>query len=203
VRFAEAQHLWSASHADGRIGETPSVFILSLGAGRHLRLPEELDAGELHELIASNRELLARWMPWAAQHTSGDTLAFIRSARQQLADNHGFQAVIVDGGAIAGVIGFSRFDWDNRSASLGYWLAETSQGHGIATDATRALISYAFGVWKLNRLEIRAGTENDRSQRVPERLGFVREGLIRDAERIGDRYVDHILYSVLARDWNP
>jgi len=65
----------------------------------------------------------------------------------------------------------------------------------------RALVGYAFDVWKLNRLEIRAGTENYRSQRVPERLGFVNEGVVRDAERINGRYVDHVLYSVLAREW--
>jgi len=110
--------------------------------------------------------------------------------------------VIVDGDALAGVIGFSRVDWQNLSASLGYWLAEASQGRGLVTNATRALVGHAFSVCKLNRLEIRAGTENQRSQRVPERLGFVREGVLRDAERIKNRYIDHVLYSVLARDWN-
>lgn len=52
------------------------------------------------------------------------------------------------------------------------------------------------------RLEVRAATENHRSRRVPERLGFVKEGVLRDAERINDRYIDHIVYSVLAEDWD-
>jgi len=69
------------------------------------------------------------------------------------------------------------------------------------TSATRALLDYAFEIWKLNRLEIRAGTENLRSQRVPQRLGLVEEGVLREAERIGNRYVDHVVYSVLARNW--
>jgi ribosomal-protein-serine acetyltransferase len=101
-----------------------------------------------------------------------------------------------------GVIGFSRLDWANRSASLGYWLASSAQGRGIATRATASLVDYAFGVWKLHRIEIRAGVENVRSRRVPERLGFREEGVLREAERIGDRYIDHILYSVLAHDWD-
>lgn len=178
------------------------MFTFSLGDGCHLRLPEEGDAAELYEVIAADRQPLARWMPWAAGQTLEDTLTFIRTSRQQLADNRGFQAVIIDGDAIAGGIGFARLDWENRSASLGYWLREASQGRGLVTKATRALVTYAFEAWKLNRLEIRAGTGNHRSQRVAERLGFVKEGVIRDAERIGDRYIDHVLYSVLAREWN-
>lgn len=178
------------------------MVTFALGDGRQLRLLEEIDAEALYEVVVSNRELLVRWMPWAADQTLDGTLAFIRSSRRQLADNGGFQAAIVDGGAIVGVIGFHRVDWGNRSASVGYWLAEAAQGRGMVTDATRALVGYAFEVWKLNRLEIRAGTENHRSQRVPERLGFVREGVLRDAERLNDRYIDHVVYSVLAQDWN-
>ena len=178
------------------------MLAFSLGDGRRLRLLDEVDAEELYEVIAANRGLLARWMPWAAEQTREGTLEFIRASRRQEADNRGFQAGIVDGDAIAGVIGFSRLDWENRSASVGYWLAETSQGQGIATDATRALVEYAFEVWGLNRVEIRAGTENHRSQRVAQRLGFVTEGVAREAERIGDHYIDHALFSMLAREWN-
>lgn len=178
------------------------MFTFSLDQDTHLRLLEQTDAEELHEVIAANRALLSRWMPWAAEQTLRETAAFVRETREQWARNEGFQAAIIDRDAIAGVIGFSRMDWANRSASLGYWLAETAHGRGIVTNATRALVDHAFGVWRLNRLEIRAGTENVRSQRVPERLGFVKEGVIRDAERLGDRYVDHVLFSMLARDWS-
>lgn len=184
------------------MGQTSSVFSFALNDHCRLRLLEATDAEELHEVVATNRELLARWMPWAAEQTLEGTREFVLSTRRQLAANEGFQAAIIDQDAIAGVIGFNRLDWENRSASLGYWLAEASQGRGIVTSATAALIDHAFGVWKLNRIEIRAGTENVRSQRVPERLGFVEEGVLREAERVGERYINHVLYSVLARDWN-
>ena len=176
------------------------MFTFSLDADVCLRLLEDDDASELYELIVANRDLLARWMPWAAEQTPEETAAFIHSSRQQWAENNGFQAGIIERGAIAGVIGFSRLDWANRSASLGYWLAEASHGRGIVTNATHALIDHAFSAWQLNRLEIRAGTENVSSQRIPERLGFTKEGIMREAERIGDRYIDHVLYSTLASD---
>jgi len=112
------------------------VFTFPLDNGFGLRLLEEHDSEALYDVVIANRELLARWMPWAAQQTLDGTLAFIRSSRQQIADNKGFQAAITDRDAIAGMIGFDRMDWGNRSASLGYWLAERCHGRGVVTDAS-------------------------------------------------------------------
>lgn len=168
---------------------------------RCLRLLEEADAEELYALVGANREFLARWMPWAGSQTLENTLGFIRSSRKQLAVNQGFQAAIVDDGRIVGVLGFHRLDWENRSTSIGYWVAEQSQGRGTVTQAVRALVDHAFRTWKLNRIEIRAGIENERSRAIPGRLGFKQEGVLRQAERIGDRFVDHALYAMLVEDW--
>lgn len=181
--------------------ETGGVFSFRLDDEHCLRLIEETDADELHRVVAANREFLAGWMPWAARQTLEGTVEFIRSSRQQWAANQGFQAVILERGSIVGVIGFHRLDWENRSTSLGYWIAEDAQGQGTVTFATRALVNHAFGVWDLNRVEIRAGVDNTRSRRIPERLGFADEGLLREAELVGDRYVDHVVFAVLARDW--
>jgi ribosomal-protein-serine acetyltransferase len=63
------------------------------------------------------------------------------------------------------------------------------------------LLEHAFRAWKLNRVEIRAGARNTRSRAIPERLGFVEEGVLRQAERVGDRCVDHAVYSMLAAEW--
>jgi ribosomal-protein-serine acetyltransferase len=177
------------------------VFTWRLDDDRHLRLLEEADAERMNRIVGENREQLALWMPWAAGQTSETALAFIRSTRQQFAGNQGFQAAIVERGALVGVIGFNRVDWQNRLSELGYWIAGSSQGRGTITLAARALLDHALGVWELNRVEIRGGTQNLRSRRVAERLGFTREGVLREAERVGGRYVDHVLYAMLARDW--
>jgi ribosomal-protein-serine acetyltransferase len=168
---------------------------------RELRMIEDSDAQELYEIVAANRKHLAVWMPWAAGQTFESTVAFIDASRKQLAANQGFQAVIAQDGKIVGVIGYHRVDWRHRSTSLGYWLVESAQGQGTITIATRALVEHAFHRWHLNRLDIRAGVENLRSRAVPERLGFTFEGVLRQAERVGDRYIDHAVYGMLARDW--
>jgi RimJ/RimL family protein N-acetyltransferase len=94
-------------------------------------------------------------------------------------------------------------DWANRATSIGYWIAESSQGRGTVTEAVRALTKHAFEVWKLNRVEIRAATGNTRSAAIPLRLGYVQEGVLRQVERHGETYEDLAVYSMLATDWKP
>jgi ribosomal-protein-serine acetyltransferase len=173
-----------------------------LPSGRSLRLLDEDDAPALFAVIDRNREYLSEWMPWAPHHTSQQqTLAFIRAARRQLADNNGLQAAIVDDGEIIGVVGFHAVDWSQRRTTIGYWLAADRQGRGTMTEAVRALVDQAIGTWQLRRVEIRAAVENRRSRAIPERLGFREEGVLREAERIGDRYVDHVVYAIDAVTW--
>lgn len=88
--------------------------------------------------------------------------------------------------------------WDDRATSLGYWLAKAAQGKGLVTRGVSALLGLAFDEWKLNRVEIHAAPDNAPSRAVPERLGFTQEGVLRQVERIGDRYEDSVVYSLLA-----
>jgi ribosomal-protein-serine acetyltransferase len=174
-----------------------------LANGRCLRLLEESDADELHALIQANRPRLARWMAWAQDQTPEQTLAFVRATRRQLAENDGFQAALVADERIIGVVGFHGVDWQNRAASVGYWLSEMEERQGTMTQAVRALTGYAFARWGLNRVEIRADVENLRSRAIPERLGFREEGTLRQAYRIvGDRYSDDVVYAMLAAEWS-
>lgn len=168
---------------------------IALSSGSYVRLLEDSDADELYGLIDANREQLAEWLPWAAEQTPEDTVEFIRGGRAQVARNDGFQAAVIETGRIAGVIGFVRVDWDDRATQLGYWLGGASQGKGLMTAAVRILTDHALSVWELTRVEIRAAVGNTRSRAIPERLGFVEEGLLRGAERVGDRRLDLVVYA--------
>ena len=169
-----------------------------LVGGAQLRLLERDDAVELQALIVANREYLAAWLPWAAVQTGADTLAFIARTSRQLRDNDGFQAAVSVDGAIAGVVGYHSVDWKHRRTSIGYWLAADRQGQGTMTAAVAALTRHALEVWGLGRVEIRAAAENLRSRAIPERLGFAEEATLHRAERVGDRSLDLVVYSVLA-----
>lgn len=172
-----------------------------LSSTHRLRLLDEPDARELHALIDANRAYLARWMPWAQGQTPQDTLDFIRATRRQLTENNGFQVALTEREQVIGVLGFLGVDWVNRATSLGYWLAEAAQGQGTMTRAVAALVEHAFTGWRLNRVEIRADVHNLRSRAIAERLGFQQEGTLRQAARLGDRYIDHVVYAMLAANW--
>jgi ribosomal-protein-serine acetyltransferase len=177
------------------------MFRLALSDAYELRLLEEFDADELYAVVDANREHLARWMPWAERQTLESTGSFIRLARMQLASNDGFQAAVLDHQQIVGCAGFHKIDWRARSTSIGYWLAAAQEGRGTMTLAVSALLDWAFGAWKLDRVEISAAVENRRSRALAARLDFREEGTRRRAERVGDRDLDHVVYSMLAGNW--
>jgi ribosomal-protein-serine acetyltransferase len=149
---------------------------LTISDTAHLRPLERADARELHGLIEANRAELTR--------------------------DDGFQAAVVSEGKIAGAIGYVGFSRQHRSTNLGYWLDAKHQGRGTMTAAVRALVDRAFSVWNLNRVEIRVASENRRSRAIPTRLGFQEEGTLRKAEFVDGRFLDNVVYSMLAWDWS-
>lgn len=156
---------------------------------------------KLHELIEANRVYLAAWLPWAAEQSFADTLGFIQKTRAQLDGNDGFQASVLVEGRIAGVIGYTAVDWEERSTKLGYWLAAEQQGRGTMSAAVVALTDHALSAWKLRRVTIRVATENARSRAIPERLGYREEATLPKVERVGGRDLDLAVYSMAAEDW--
>ncbi len=168
-----------------------------------LKILDLQDTNELFILTDQSKELLREWLPFIERNkTLADTEAFIKSTMNQFSVNNGFQAGIWHDGKIVGVIGFHKIDWINKSTSIGYWLGKGYEGSGLMTKSVRALVNYAFCELKLNRVEIRVAEKNRKSRAIPERLCFVKEGCIRQDEWLYDHYVDHIVYGMLAEDWN-
>lgn len=169
-----------------------------VGEEIELRQFEERHAEELFALIEQNRRRLY-WLP--ASHSLEDTRKFIRHWLEKSAESKGFKAGIWCGGALAGAVGFNNIDWQNKSVSLGYWLAAPFEGRGFVTQSCRVLIDHAFGGLGLNRVEIRCAAGNRRSRAIPERLGFTMEGVLRQAEWVGGRKDDQVVYGLLAGEW--
>lgn len=164
-----------------------------------LRSPGLVDAGRMFELIRSNREHLGRWLP---------TLASVESEEQERVwlqgriDDPGGEKpfmILVDD-ELVGVIG-ANIQEPNDAAEIGYWLAEGRQGRGITTRSCAAVVDELLRSQGMNRVVIRAGVANARSRAIPERLGFIHEGVERQAVKLPDGYVDMAVYSVLASEW--
>lgn len=178
------------------------MFVFEIDNEIALKLLERHDAGRLIALIDRQRPYLREFLPWVDEmQFEQDYVPLIEQWLDQFRANAGFQAGILYRGEIVGMIGFHPYDWPNRKTSIGYWLSEEYQGRGIVTRACRTMIDYAFETVGLNRIEIRAASENKKSRAIPERLGFVYEGHERDGEWLYDHFVDHEIYGLLKADW--
>ena len=178
------------------------LFKFDVDSNTALTMIELRDAEELFAVVDSSRSYLREWLPWLdTSQTVADTRNFIQTSIDKHARNEGFQCCIRCEDKIVGVIGFHKIDWDNRIGEIGYWLTQQNQGRGIMTNCCRTLVELAFSELDLNRVVIRAAEKNLRSRAIPERLGFVKEGIQRVAEWLYDHFVDLVMYSVLKRDW--
>lgn len=179
------------------------MFIHKIDEELSLKLLEVRDGERLFELTNDSRDYLREWLPWLDSTTKPeDTIEFIKISLQGFADNKSLNTVILFNGEVVGVAGYNSINWSNKTAYIGYWLAEEFQGNRIMTRVVKALTDYALNVLNLNKVEIRAAVENKKSRSIPERLKFVNEGIIRQAEWLYDHYVDHAVYGILAEEWN-
>ena|SRR5437588_9747943 len=90
-------------------------------------------------------------------------------------------------------------DADTRDAELGFWLLPSARGHGIAARAIVLTVGWAFELG-LERVHGLTDIDNRAAQRVMEKAGFVREGVLRGLERRPTGRVDFVSYSVLHTD---
>lgn len=103
--------------------------------------------------------------------------------------------------AFIGWCTFNSFNPDFRSGSLGYCFTAESWGHGYATEAAGAVLSWAFGAFDLNRVQAEADTRNAASARVLEKLGFQREGTLREDCIVDGVISDSWVFGLLRREW--
>ncbi|MBP3041791.1 GNAT family N-acetyltransferase [Bacillaceae bacterium Marseille-Q3522] len=178
------------------------MFVYKIDNNVSLKLIEIKDAETLFKLTDHSRDVLRKWLPWLDTTTKlDDTKTFIGTSLNDFAANKSLHTVILFHNEMVGTASFNHFDWANKSTSIGYWLDKSYHGKGIMTKVVSGLIDYAFNELKLNRVEIRAASQNKKSRAIPERLGLVKEGCIRQAEWLYDHFVDHIVYGMLAEDW--
>ncbi len=162
--------------------------------------PGDVDA--VFEAVTSSQAELSRWMPWChAGYSRDDSAAWVESRPGAWERNDEWSFLIVDAeDRLLGSCGLHRLSLKDGVAELGYWVRTSAARQGVATTATRQLCQWAFDEAGLDRIEILASLENVASQRVAEKAGGVREGILRQRISLHGRRHDCVLYSILQTD---
>lgn len=178
------------------------MFHLDITPDLELRLLTEAHSQMLYDLIERNRVYLRTWLSWVdSTRALDDTRRMIRFGLRQHARSSGMNAGIWYHNQLVGVVSYNYIDTVRGLTEIGYWLDEAHQGYGLMTAACRAMTDYAFSWLALKRVEIRCAQHNIRSRAVPERLGFVEEGIAPQLDWTADHYVESVVYSMLAANW--
>lgn len=168
----------------------------------YLRVPEPRDVDTLVAAVAESAATVGRWLPWAESYGSDEARAFVGRSSAAVADRSAFDLLVFDAtnDEILGGCGLNRLDETFRIANLGYWTRETRRGRGVAVTAGRRIARFGFDELDRVRIEIVAAVDNTPSQRVAEKLGGVREGVLRNRLMDAGRPVDGVMFSLIPGD---
>ncbi len=168
-----------------------------------LELINESHSQPIFELVDENRNYLREWLSLI---DNMKTIAFAENFVQGTMERNSagleFAFVIIDQQQVIGRIGIYKINRQNKIGEIGYWIAEAAQGKGIVTKSCTAMIDFSFTDLALNRIEIKCGTENIKSNAIAKKLNFKKEGVIRQGELLYDKFVDLNLYALLKIEYD-
>ena len=164
-----------------------------------IRFLESEDADAVYKAVDESREEIAEWMDWCRESYSlVDAAQWIQSNASNRHTGSAFEFGIFDkDGSLLGACGLKHINKQVRLANLGYWVRTSAAGRGVAVAAVSKLVSWAFTNTDLHRLEIITATANHRSQRVAEKVGAAREGVLKSRLIVFDCFQDAVMYSII------
>jgi len=165
-----------------------------------------LKAEDVPRLFAAVRESiveLCQWMPWChpdySLKDSGDFISQSASA-WETGEQYDFAIIDMRDATLLGGVGLNQINRLHNFANLGYWVRSTRTRQGIAPAATLMVAQFGLRELGLSRLEIVAAVGNHFSQRVAEKAGATREGILRNGLRQHEKQHDAVMYSLIPED---
>ena len=160
------------------------------------------DAEAILDTVTQNYEHLKPFTHWITpDYSLRSATEFIERSDRDREERRTLELGIFDQNQFVGSIGFVNFDWAAKKTEIGYWISKAYEGKGIVCAACKRLIRFAFDELDLKRIEIRSSTENRRSVAIPERLGFIKEGVLRQATLCDGKLHDLAIYGLLRAEW--
>ena len=180
------------------------IINLKIDSQLELRSARPEHAQAFADLVVTNHDSLRKYLPAVTQVDSLEaarkhmTHCMKEAEALELLEVHIFFE-----NQLCGAIRLHSFAHHDQKVTLGYLIDTVHQGKGLVGRSARAMIDFAFNDLNLNRIELRCVPENQASVKVAERLGFIQEGHLRQAEMLDHGLVDHYVYSLLKSDPRP
>lgn len=145
---------------------------------------------------------LSAWLAWCHPgYSLNDATTWIELTTLGRENRSLFDFAVFDGdGTYAGACGLNWIDVDHRVANLGYWIRTSRTRRGVAPAAVRQVYQWAFANTPINRIEILAAVGNVASQRVAEKSGARRDGVLQKRLMVRGAPVDAVLFSIIRPD---
>lgn len=140
------------------------------------------------------------WNPHEDISVTRDYLKYIQT-RYRTGDFYDWAVIDNETKRMIGTCGFSKLDFQNNSAEVGYVLNPTFWGKGIAVEAVLAALEFAFETLRVKRVEAKYIVGNEKSRRVMEKCGMTFEGILRKSMLIKGEYRDIGICSVIAEEY--
>jgi ribosomal-protein-alanine N-acetyltransferase len=166
-----------------------------------LRPITERDIAPLFTLFSN--EAVMRFMDIERFSNVTEAAQMITFFREKFTSGEGMRWAITleDRNELIGTCGFHDISSTHHKLELGYDLLPSYWGRGIMTHSIHRLLQYGFDELQINRIEAIVDPVNTSSYRLLEKLGFVQEGLLRQAYYQKGAFVDAYVYSILQRDY--
>jgi RimJ/RimL family protein N-acetyltransferase len=160
------------------------------------------DTEEMWAATESSLAELIPYMVWAEDAAPEHTRAFMEMAAHNWRDGvANWIFTIRAEGSVAGTISLLASKPMLKVAEVGYWLRSDLTGRGYMTEAVRAIVEWGFDQAGMERVELRASPANIGSIRVAEKVGFIREGLLRGSGAAAGARHDHYIYGLLKEEY--
>lgn len=163
------------------------------------------DIDALTEAVSSSIAELNQWLPWAhLGYGKEDSASYIRDSVHSWREGRAYDFTIrlrSDLAVHIGNISVWSVSRMGRAAEIGYWIRTDRAGSGLATEACQRMLALGFDEMGFHKINLRIASGNRQSERVAEKLGFSRDGILRDELLVRGRWIDHTLFSLLEHEW--
>jgi len=184
------------------LDRTPTFPLVTLETERLLLRPyRREDAPAVAD--ACRDDLIQRWLPLPNPYTAADALTWCTQMAprfRETGEGIEWAAIAIANQRLIGSFGLKRTDWRARSSEVGYWVAPSARGQGLAVEAVQAIARWLLLEQRFERMVLRAAAGNHASQRVAEKAGMTREGVARNAGFTNSGRVDLVVFSLTPAD---